>query len=248
MNWIDNLFKSYTVSGIIGDIKKQFKNKEIHEIMDYHVKPALEDKNMYIESAEFRNFTLLSKVDSTSINVEIETFIDQITYVKIYLYFREKDNDNNDMEYTVEYEINTDKDKEKITIRDNECKITRNANNITSKVEIASKIQTFLDNNLRYEFLDINTTDLVTSSKSNHTVMETYIDLDKRAVRREVTYKEEIPLDIKYLEADEFYANPFEDLYGIPHAINNKLNESTEENFNEFINGGNNLSLILEGK
>lgn len=246
MNWLENLMNRCTASGIISDIKKQFKNKDIYEIIKNYIEPALDDKNTHITSSSLRDFTISSENNDTSISVEIDTFIDQITYIKISLHIREKNNsDNSDIEYTVEYEISTDKDKEKIIFHDNECKITRNANNVTSKVEIAEKIQTFLDDNLRYEFLSISSKDLCTSSESKHTTMETHINLDHRAVRREINHQNGEHLNIRYLETDNFYNIPFEDLYTIPSLRNNIIGESSEENFNEFIKDGNNLSPIL---
>lgn len=247
MNWIEILMSEFNAKEIIQDIKKQFKNKEIHYLLDCYIIPALKDKKMVLERANLKSFTIKSKVDSSTISVKIDTFIYKITNIEIYLYLID---DRENTELTVNYMVIVNEEEGKITIKDSESEITKNDSQRIIKSELDTKIQTYIDNNLRYELKNISLTDFLNSSLSNQHTREIYIDLEKRAVSREVIYAMDLgaseQLSIKYLETDHFLSNPFNDLYQINYAEHsNNMNDSTVESFNDFVYGGNNISLTL---
>lgn len=243
MNWFDNWLNSIRVEGIIREIKKQFKNKEIHEIMENYIETILKNKDMYIDSANFEGFTIKSIYDDTTISLEIHRF----TNLSIYLYLP-SNNSKNIEEYTINYKVEIDKNEGKTTITDIESNIIKDKSQRIIQIESGSLIKTYVDNNLRYLLENGNTTNLLNSCPNSNYTKEIYIDLDRRAVCREITCNTSLDrknsLTIKYLETDQYPAISFEDLYELNYSeANTKMEESTEEIFNEFVNGGNNRVL-----
>lgn len=243
MNWIEEFTNRLSFKYTIENIKEHFKNKEIHEIIDNYIIKISKNKDMYIDSANFYGFTIKSIYDDTTISLEIHRF----TNLSIFLYLP-SNNSKNIEEYTINYKVEIDENEGKITITDIETNITKDKSQRVIKIESGSLIRTYVDNNLRYLLENGSTTNLLNSCSNSNYTKETYIDLDRRAVCREITCNTSLDgnnsLTIKYLETDQYSAAPFEDLYELNNSeASTKMEESTEEIFNEFVNGGNNRVL-----
>lgn len=241
-DFITSLFYEIDALDVINDIKKVFKNKELHDILDDRVRVAIKDKKMVIDTANFYHFEIRSKEDCDSIVVEIAPCNSCIEKVTITIYY--KDNSSN-TENTLNYELTYDRDEEKITVEKVITEVFKRDIGKTIKINVTTNVKTFVDNNLRYELEDINTLNLEDKRLNHHNAKETYIDLDKRAVQREITFIEgTIPFsNVKYLESDYYLTKPFNDLYNVPNLKNNIMIESSEETFKDFLYGGNNYSL-----
>ena len=125
--------------------------------------------------------------------------------------------------------------------------ITPNKTKTIKEKRIEKRI--YIDNKLRYDYIYTSFEDLYLDNSEYITVSETYIDLNNQAVIQKMTLsgdkRKKKDIALNYFELESLLCAPFNNLVNSIQSKSSELIPSTREVFNDFINGGNNISPIL---
>lgn len=213
-------------------LKFLFDNSYLNFIFNEYIMAAIDNKDTEIDYSNASELIIRKKYFSDCFHL---TFI-QENEVKIVL-----DTNNEEIVITIFF----DESEKKIIL---EKQVTVPHKTMTSSEKTIER-KTYIDNNLRYEYIHCTLEDLPPYNGELITVSETYIDLDNNAVCQKMTLTGEKnklkEMKLEYFETNSYFALPFNNLINFNSNNSNKMIPSSREVFHEFVNGSNNLSPIL---
>lgn len=212
-------------------------NKELMYIIGDHLGTPLKGRKYYIDFSSRNEICIKKKKSEDLFRLLVTPSLDKINTIGIHI-----------IEKNGLYEKNI-----VVQFKDNQVVVT--------KIEIEKRVQgkkqevisilnkttinNYLDSNLRYRYeYETETCFRLNQNYSCSTLAETFIDLDKKAVKRVAHISEDacydIPADIVYYESEDCDLLPFSNKY-LSKMEMERMTLSTEEKFNEFVNGSNNM-------
>lgn len=242
---IKNLFLTYKM---VKKIKDSFKNKELYEFIDQYTKDLFNrtNKGIYVDSASEYYVELDSKEGRFSFKM-VAPDPQNANYVSLDARYVVPGSESVDVVNL--FNIHGNEDEGKIVVEKVFDTIVRNEANKILKMDTTSYNQTFIDNKLRYELKKIKHNNTEVLGQNTQEVTETFIDLDNNAVIRKIFYTVNNniiePIDIKYYEVLDYNADDFNNLVKFSIVKQGTKREIDEDQFNDFVYGGNNLSPYL---
>lgn len=192
-------------------------------------------------------FGLIRKKVLFSFDLQISSIGDEITNVHSdarYIIPGE-----NNVNVTDVYEIEKVSEEGKIVVKKLTNLLVKDKSSRVLKINTITTNKTYIDNNLRYEVTSISNTDTQDLNNNSQEINETFIDVNGNAVIRKIIYKTSKDvqqlIDIKYYEVEDYNAELFDNINTYSIRKREIMRETDEETFNEFVNGGNNLSPFL---
>lgn len=216
---------------ILNRISYLLDNSYLRFIINRYINAAIENKSFEIEYSNPSELIINSKnnkeifslaINDNLITMNIKTLKDEI-------------------------EINLCEDIDNNKIIYSKKTLTPHRTRSLKQLEIERII--YIDNDPRYiyQYTALEDTDCMASE--HITVSDTYIDLDKHAVRQEMTLSgyinKEKDVKINYFKADLYNDIPFNNLVKVNREHSTPFIPATKDEYLEFISGDNNLSPIL---
>lgn len=234
------------VKKILEKLEDDISNNELYNIFFKYLGSYLKDKKYYVDFASDNEVIIKKKRSKDMFHLVITPSLYRINSMGIEIV------DKNGL-YLENISVQFRDEGKQIVVTKTEIekKVQGNKSEVAS-ISNKTNIKNYIDKKLRYEYnYSTETCFRLSQNYSCATLSETFVDLNKNAVRRLARISEDeyydSPAEIIYYEASDFVLPPFNDRYSSSYSFND-MNISTEQKFNDFVYGNNNIISLRRQK
>lgn len=229
---------------ILGKIDNYLYNRELINIIGEYLSMLLNSSKYYVDFSSDNEICIRRKKSNDMFHLLVTPSLNKINTIGIHVVEK---NGLYEKEITAQFK----EDQIVVTKMEIEKHAQGKKQEITS-ISNKTSLKNYLSGKLRYRYeYDTETCFRIHQNYSCATLSETFIDLDNNAVKRTAHISEDVcyddPAAIVYYESDNCELLPFDNKY-ITSVEKENMTLSTQQKFEEFINGNNNIVNLKKQK